>query len=50
MPGIDLDMNAIELFDDVADGKWCQIFQAAFPIDLRFRNSLGVFRRSFCGA
>lgn len=23
----DMDMNTVELFDDVADGEWCQISQ-----------------------
>lgn len=29
MFGIDLDVYAVELFDDVTDGKWCQVSQAA---------------------
>jgi hypothetical protein len=32
MFGIDLDIDAVELLDDVPDGKWCQVSQAAVPL------------------
>ena len=48
--GIDLDMNAIEFFNDVTDVKWRKIFQATFPIDLRFHNNLELFQRFSYGA
>lgn len=32
MFGIDLDIDAVELFDDVSDGKWCQVSQAVLPL------------------
>ena len=47
MFGVDLDMDAVEFFNDIGNGKGRQISQTAFPSFLISRSSLGFFPRSF---
>jgi len=45
--GFNLNIDAVDFLDNISDGEWCQIFQAAFPIDLRYRNNQVFSQRSF---
>lgn len=45
--GVNVNTDAVEFFDDVADSKGRQISQAAFPTALRCRNGPVFFQRSF---